>query len=329
MANASVQGPNSTNEPVAVNSQENFYSAANISPACRAGALTTELIARPNPCLADVRVGEPIGEYHGDKEYLSTSSLRDYGEGLAYYCARHVYKTVQAPESDALSHGSKLHRWLEDLDDSLPWLAEVPASKCTATGGLGQTAQKWAKEHLPEESRQFLASPAEMAQLRREIAALREAYGSLLDSIVIGEVSLRWEQQLGDGRAAKMRCRPDAVTYDRLVDLKTTREKDPSRRFWKSILDYGYDLQDWVYQRGMEAYGMEPQPLLFLVVSTTTYACQCGTIPQQLTRTAGVRALEALTDLTTRRELDWWHHDDHGDVVEFFVPESILGRTAQ
>lgn len=288
--------------------------------ACRASALPTELIARVSDCVADVRLGEAIADYHGDPDYVSTSALKTYltGGPEAFY-ARHVSRTEQQAESAAMSHGTFLHTWFETRDDELSFAVVPPPSELTAGGGIGQKALKWAAENAGADAP--VVSPKEFEQSQKEVAAVLRAAGGLLDSVVANEVSIRFAIN-----GHKVRCRADAMTHNRFLDLKTTREANVKRDFWKSILEYGYDVQDWVYQRGMEACGMEAAPLIFIVVSTTSARCCCGTIPQELTKAAGERVAAALEDIALRKELDWWMPDDHGDVIEFPVPARFLGR---
>jgi len=288
--------------------------------ACRASALTTELIARVSDCVADIRLGEPIGEYHRD-ETLSTSKIKDFlVGGPEYFHACHVERSVQRSKTAAFNHGDLLHYWLETLDDSFSFAVASPKSELTPSEGIGQKARKWFEaQGFPEET--FLVSPSELAQAKAEARAVRRAAGNLIDEIVGHEVSIRF-----DISGCPVKCRADAITATRFLDLKTTRERWLLKDFWKSVADYGYDVQDYIYQRGMEACGMEAAPLIFIVVSTTSGQCRCVTLPQQMTRAAGRRVEAALQDIALRRELDCWLPDEHGDVVELPVPAGVLGR---
>lgn len=295
------------------------------SLACRASALTTELIAqvvRVSGCVADVRLGEDIAEYHGDKDRDSTSAIKVYlRDGVEAYHDRYIARTTKDSGSTAKSWGNLLHTWFELLDDSLRFTVVPPASELTAGGSVGQKALKWAAENA--DPGLTVISAEEFEKAVRETKAVRRAAGDLLGEIIGHEVSVRFDI---DGHP--LRCRFDALTPTHVLDLKTTRESNVKRDFWKSILDYGYDVQDWIYQRGMEAMGMKPEPLIFIVVSTTSAQCCCGTIPQEMTKAAGERVLAALEDIALRRELDWWMPDDHGEVIEFPVPARVLGRFA-
>jgi hypothetical protein len=133
-----------------------------------------------------------------------------------------------------------------------------------------------------------------------------------------------WEEANGD----RLKCRFDAITSDGLaLDLKTTREADILSGFWKSVVDFKYHLQDAWYRRGMEACGMEPAPLRFIVISTSLpHDCQVVTLPDAVVA-EGQRLMDrALADLRLRESLDWWLPDTHGEVVELQFPAHVLGR---
>ena len=287
------------------------------APACRAGALPTELIARLNAFLAAVMIGEPIGDYHADKSRISCSSVKDFLKGPDYFYARHIEQSLPSPESSSLSHGQLLHTWLETGDDSLSFVACPPAETLTATGAIGQKAKKWAAENCPDAE---LVSPKEREQLRREVEKLlaNRAFCEWREKIVLCEASVRFETAEGD----RLRCRADAMCEDTWLDLKTTREQDILGGFWRSVRDFGYDIQDAFYQMGMEACGLEPKPLVFIVVSTTAqHQTQCLTLPQDIVASAKARLLSALADLRLRKELDWWLPDSTNETVELSYPD--------
>lgn len=287
------------------------------APACRAGALPTELIARLNAFIAAVVIGESITAYHADKSRISCSSVKDFLRGPDYFHARHLEQSLPAPESSSLSHGQLLHTWFETGDDSLSFVACPPQDTLTATGSIGQKAKKWADENCPDA---VLVSPKEREQLRREVQKLlsNRAFCEWREQIVFSEASVRWETPEGD----RLRCRMDAATEDRWLDLKTTKEQDICRGFWRSVRDFGYDIQDAFYQMGMEACGLEPKPLVFIVVSTVPpHQAQCLTLPQDIVASARDRLTAALADLRLRTELDWWLPDSTNETVELFYPD--------
>lgn len=274
------------------------------------------------PHAVDIRHGEPIADYHSDSTYRSCSTVKTFLDSPLLYHARHVTKTLPPMTSAALSHGTLLHAWLELGDDFLDTLVVPPESRLTSTGLIGKDAEKWAAEQ--GRAGQMIA-PKEMAQLRAEIAALRSnpAVMETLEPVTAKEVSYRWVT--ADGH--RLRCRADLVAPAYWADLKTTSETDILAGFYNSVLKFHYHLQDAWYRRGMEACGMEPAPLRFIVVSTSpTHDCQVVTLPD-VVAAEGRRVMDhALAELRLREDLDWWTPDQHGEVVELPFPAHVLRR---
>lgn len=266
-----------------------------------------------------VRRGESNPDYHSCPVTLSKSAFWvHHSEGPAAFYARFIARTAPPMESASLSHGTLLHLWLE-LGDAF-WQAVVapPESTLTATGSIGKEAKAWAAENAPSSQ---LVSPKEMAQLRAEIASIQAnpAAAELIasDRIADREVSIRW-----DIDEFPVRCRPDVLTVDGLiVDLKTTKEIGLFKNWWRAVKTFGYHAQDWLYQRGVEAMGIEPKPIHFLVVSTTPpHECLVCTLPPAFTSKGGEAIRSSIADIRLRLDLDCWVPDQHGEVVELPVP---------
>jgi hypothetical protein len=146
----------------------------------------------------------------------------------------------------------------------------------------------------------------------------------LIEAAVAHEVSVRWTGPDGD----LLRCRPDLVSEEAWVDLKTTREEDILSSFWQSVKDYGYHAQDAHYQWGMEGLGMEARPLVFIVVSTApSHDCCVVTLPQEWVAEGRRRLLRSLADIRVRMDLDYWLPDQHGEVIELPVPAHVMRGT--
>jgi hypothetical protein len=263
--------------------------------------------------------GESNSDYHGCRETISKSGWWcHHTEGPAAFCSRFVARTAPPLESSALSHGTLLHLWLE-LGDAF-WEAVVapPEETLTAAGAIGKESKAWAAESAPNAQ---LVSPKELRQLRAEVASIlaNGAASDLIapDRIADRELSVRFNI---DGFPT--RCRPDVLTVDGIVvDLKTTKEIGLFKNYWRAVLNYGYHAQDWLYQRGIEAMGLEPRPLHFIVVSTVPpHECLVCTLPPSLTSKGGEIIRSSIADVRLRLDLDCWVPDQHGEVVELRFP---------
>lgn len=273
---------------------------------------------------AVIRRGEANSDYHANETHRSCSRAKTLLDSPVLYDQRYISKTLPPFSSSATDHGTLLHSWLELGDDFLESLVVPPPETLTATGLLGKEADKWAKNEAPAGA--VVVSPKERAQIVAEIAAIKAnpAAAELLSRVTEHEISVYWETL--DGH--RLKCRFDALTSDGLaIDLKTTREEDILAGFYDSVLRFKYHLQDAWYQCGMEAMGLEPQPLRFIVISTAfRHDCQVVTLPAEVTA-AGRRLMDkALAELRLREDLDWWLPDSHGEVVELPFPAHVLRR---
>jgi hypothetical protein len=271
-----------------------------------------------------IRRGEANAEYHANETHRSCSRVRTLLDSPVLYYQRYIAKTLPPFSSSATDHGTLLHSWLELGDDFLESLVVPPPSTLTATGLVGKEAEKWAKNEAPEGA--IVVSPKERAQIVAEVAAIKNnpAASELLSRPAEHELGVYWESS--DGH--RLKCRIDLLTQDGIVvDLKTTREADILADFWKSVMSFRYHLQDAWYRCGMEAMGLEPQPLRFIVISTSLpHDCQVVTLPAAVVA-EGRRLMDAaLAELRLREDLDWWLPETHGEVVELQFPAHVLGR---
>lgn len=269
----------------------------------------------------DIRRGETNADYHADETHRSCSRIKTLLDSPLLYHQRYIAKSLPPFSSSATDHGTLLHTWLELGDDFLATLVSPPQSTLTSTGLVGKEAEKWAKNEAPEGA--TVVGPKERAQIFAEVAAIKgnPAAADLIARVTGHEISVRWTTQ--DGH--KLKCRADAVTPDVWLDLKTTREADILADFWRSVLQFRYHLQDAWYRCGMEACGMDPAPLQFIVVSTSLpHDCQVVTLPPAVVA-EGQRLMDrALADLRLREDLDYWMPDQHGEVIELQFPAHAL-----
>ena len=282
------------------------------------------VLYRPWGPLAAEKVvrGLSNAKYHADPDTVSKSGFwLFHTEGPAAFHSHYVVRDAAKTESSALSHGTLLHDWLEQGSEEF-WagVAIAPSSTVTPTGLLGKQSREWARENAPDKK---LISPNEADQLEKEIARLEgdPKFLELMDERQESEVSCFFN--LDD---FPCRTRPDLICGGKVVDLKTTRETGLYRNFWKAVVRYGYHAQDYLYQQGMRLLGLDPKPLVFVVVSTApaheTLIC---TLPPALTALGGEIIHTAIADIRLRIDLDCWLPDQHGEVVELPVPAHCLG----
>jgi len=313
----SIEGMQGINPP-AMSPDSGNPLAMGAQAACRAGLSRPYMVpVRP----VDIRRQETNADYHADETHRSCSRVKTLLDSTTLYHQRYVAKTLPPYQSSALDHGTLMHRWLEEGDAFLETLVSPPPDTLTATGQVGKEAKKWAENEAPAGA--TVVGPKERAQILAEVAALKAnpAAVELIDAIIDHEVSVRWTTPQGD----RLKCRYDARTPDVWIDLKTTSDEDIRSQWPASVIRFKYHLQDAWYRLGMEACGLEPRPLHFIVVSTSiSHDCQVVTLPEVVVA-EGRRLMDrALADLRLREDLDWWLPDHHGEVFELEFPAYLL-----
>ena len=264
----------------------------------------------------------PAEEYHSWPQ-ISCSQLKDLASSPLGFYLRHVAKTAPPKTSDALSYGTLLHAWAE-LGEKPFWgrVSVAPADLVTATGQLGRAAQQWLAEQ-PADA--IPLSPSQREQLwqqTRQILA-NTAARELLEQAIDREFNVTWKWH-----GHEMRCRCDGATEAVWFDLKTTREAEPLRTFWRSVSDWGYDLQSAVYEAAAVAAGWPEHRLRFIVTSNTfPHHCSVVYLPATVVERGRKRALRLLADLRQRMEWGSWLPADYGSVSELECPAHLHERS--
>jgi hypothetical protein len=117
----------------------------------------------------------------------------------------------------------------------------------------------------------------------------------------------------------KVKVRPDACTPDLWWDLKTT--SSTWDRLFRSVIDYGYAEQAWLYTEGAKAIGYSQFRMPFVFVSTQApYACRVFHLPEDLVEEAGRQMVSVLEEVALRRSTGMYAPADSGEINELEVP---------
>jgi len=199
-------------------------------------------------------------EYHGKKEYESSTNIRDILNSEKKYLHR---KTTEQVPTKAMEEGTAVHAFFlennkfydeyifrpEGLNartkEGKEWIKENQGKKILS--------YEW-KENLEKMKQSILDSPAEI----------------IYNNDNYSELSFFWDDLYG----IRGKCRPDCLSYnDRFVlDLKTTQDASP-KGFQKSIGQFGYHIQASWYLRGLRKLGVKVDEFLFLAIEKTAPFC--------------------------------------------------------
>jgi hypothetical protein len=299
----------------------------NCAPACRAGALPTELIALISSLnvlrWGDATVVEGLDNelYHGVRGVFSSSQERDMARSLELFHGRHIARTIPGFSSSSTEVGSDVHAWWENVEAGLDFLACPPEDTLTPTGLIGKKAEEYAKKAGITGR---LVSPSAKDKIQRIVDALQANPRAmeLNAATVYRELSFFWPHENG----LWLRCRADNVLEDNhYVDLKTTSCEDIDREFHGSVRKFGYHRQQAFYELCQEASGGPVSGMTFVIVQTNyPYQVRCRTLPRVLVDKAKSSVLRNLDEIKNRIDLDHWISDGADEIRELVFPRWAL-----
>lgn len=206
--------------------------------------------------------GYPEADYHAHPA-LSRSGAKTLLSNPARYRweADNHGTTKDAFDVGTAAHAIVLGVGLDELDviDAADWRTNVAQAAKKASHEAGRT---------PILKAQFDATLA-MAEAVLDHDTAR----AILEREGNAEQTIFWTDTADDGTEVECRARIDYLTTDAdglpaLVDLKTTGKDAGPTSFAKSVVDYGYDLQDAFYTRGFEAVTEQPSSFTFIAVES-------------------------------------------------------------
>lgn len=118
----------------------------------------------------------------------------------------------------------------------------------------------------------------------------------------------------------KLKVRPDACCDDKWWDLKTT--SSPWDRIYRSVLDYGYCEQDWLYRQGAYAIGYPQFRMPFVFVQTVApFSCRVFVLPEEMVEAAGKRLISTMEEVRLRRSTGMYVPQDADEIQEMAFPQ--------
>ena len=151
--------------------------------------------------------------------------------------------------------------------------------------------------------------------------------GPLLDSIGYAERPYQYD----DERGLTVRCRPDKLVQwngkNVVLDIKTTNNTT-ARSFVRSVADFGYDRQEYIYRKVLANNDVRVDAFVFIAVKKEPpFTVDCYTICPAWVDLAGEVVERALTDLARRLKENDWTVASTNSVVELSPPNWMKYRS--
>jgi hypothetical protein len=117
----------------------------------------------------------------------------------------------------------------------------------------------------------------------------------------------------------RCKVRPDGCTPTLWWDLKTT--SSPWDKLFRSVGDFGYADQEWLYVQGAMATGMPAFRMPFVFVQTVPpFRCRVRTIPVEMVEEAGRRLTRVMEEIRLRRETGIYKPADADEITDIVFP---------
>lgn len=190
-------------------------------------------------------------EYHKHPA-VSKSALDSINKSPAYY---QWSLTHEREETPAMRLGSAVHTAVLEPEEFVDRYVKAPL--CDRRTKAGKAL--WAEFQEEYQSHIVLSDQDWQTCMDMADAVKRNPQASRLLRNGQAEYSYFWEE-----RSREMKCRPDYLTDDYIVDLKTAMDASPSG-FAKSVMNFRYHVQQAHYTAGR---GM-PDEFYFIAVEKT------------------------------------------------------------
>lgn len=195
-------------------------------------------------------------------EYLALPGVSKHELDLISRSPAHYQEAkLNPPETTpAMAFGTAAHAWILEPDEAASQIVVAPSVDRRTKAGKEQ----WANFTADAGSR-TIVSQEDANHLSKMSAAVHAhpVAKTLLNAATGTEVSVQWQ----DPRTESLcRCRPDLMTTDFIVDLKTTFDASASA-FAKTVHKYRYHVQAAYYLDGCRAQGLVGDDAQFLFIA--------------------------------------------------------------
>lgn len=242
-------------------------------------------------------------DYHGDKSYLSSSSLKLVLKDLAQFNRefnlgedREISKSLQ----NAFDEGTYAHSLI--LEPHL-----IP-EEFAFYEGFRKAGKDWEKFKAENSDRIILSKP----QQKRTEALIEYGYNNLPAAQQIIEPCDREFTVAGEINGVKLKARADAINVDLgyIADVKTTgSEADLDVFKWK-VDDFEYGLSAALYCMMFEQHYGRPFDFYFVVLSKMTKACEVFKMSEKRKNQGKEKVLLALDKYKKAKKSGIWLEEE-------------------
>lgn len=266
--------------------------------------------------------GMSTAEYHGLRGFDSRSYLSAVAKGGGEYQQWLDAGRPLFSGNGATKRGSEFDELVEGLCNGKTVAEQLRVPPEEVLGANGSRSTKAYKEWASEQTGLILCTAEQAWHYERMVDSLmaNSSARSLVENTIETQVSVFFEI---DGH--RLKVRPDGVCVDKWWDLKTTSAKWD--QLYRSVFDYGYGEQEWLYVHGAMAVGHEPFRMPFVFCQTSApFACHVFYLPHDYVTECGERMQSTMELVRLRRATGEYLPLDYGEIKELEIPAWVRNK---
>jgi hypothetical protein len=240
----------------------------------------------------------PNKDYHGDREYLSSSGLKLLLKDPKEFHKKYILNQDERKESNAFDEGSYAHSLILEPHKIEEEYRFFP--------GFSKRGKEW--DEFKESHKGFyILSKAQ--KVRTEDLVQGYHNNEVAKTLMIGtDKELTCLVEI-DG--VKIKVRADAIHLDAgyIVDVKTTGFSAEHGSFKMTIKQFGYDLSAALYSMAFSKHLNKPFDFYFLVLSKQDGACEVFKTSRETMENGMAQVREAIR-LYKKYTENGWNFDD-------------------
>jgi hypothetical protein len=266
--------------------------------------------------------GMSSAEYHGLRDFDSRSYLsavaRGGGELQQWLDSGRTLFSGNA----ATKRGGEFDELVQGLCEGKTVASQLRVPPEEVLGSNGSRSTKAYKAWEAEQTDVIVCTADQAWQYERMVDSLmaNTAARDLVENTTETQMSVFFDL---DGHPLKVR--PDGCCPDRWWDLKTTSAKWD--QLYRSVYEYGYGEQEWLYVQGAVACGYAPFRMPFVFVQTSApFACHVLYLPIDYVAECGDRMQSTMELVRLRRETGEYLPLDYGEIRELEIPSWVRNK---
>lgn len=244
-------------------------------------------------------------QYHGDKEYLSSSDLKLILKDPAEFYQKKYGPRVEEEEKSQYVEGSAVHTLILEPHLFKEEFAIFP--------GFAKRGKEYETFKLTN-TKQYILSSVQEQRCKMYVAAYHQVKAAV--DLIKGGFSEQTVCTLINDVPIKVRT--DYINVDKgyIVDVKTTGYSSDADSFRQTIQHWSYDLSAALYLRAMETYYNKPFEFYFIVISKKDSDCNVFKLSKDTRLKGNMAVNEALVKYKQCKETGIWTSEEKDDIIE-------------